>query len=287
MLFLQLLEPCPTLHFRNTSEQWSVLLPSNFGIPLADTQTHTTKIPHGCPWGGQVFNAGERPTGAPEKVLNSQDPQFCPQRSFKGIARRHHHTGEGGLAPPFSPCVGSCRVKTSALCTTERGCHPPPPRPIVVRMSCFAPPTFAPLPIAGEVASSREEVDAKGPHNLHPPSLSPCAVLCLPLVGACATLQRYLTPPTLRLFSVPHSPGFSLHRPLLPHSPFPPLHPGSTLTGPSYPLFPGSPRRVKRSQQRLDCIFGKRTLPIGSKGRRCDRRGGGLASPFKPRLRLR
>ena len=46
------------------------------------------------------------------------------------------------------------------------------------------------------------------------------------------------------------------------------------------------PWRVKRSQQRLDCIFGKRTLPIGSKGRHCDRRGG-LASAFKPRLRLR
>ena len=34
--------------------------------------------------------------------------------------------------------------------------------------------------------------------------------------------------------------------------------------------------------------FGKRTLPIGSKGCRCDSRGGGaLASTFKPRLRLR
>ena len=30
----------------------------------------------------------------------------------------------------------------------------------------------------------------------------------------------------------------------------------------------------KRSQQRLDCNFGKRTLPMGSKGRRCDWRGG-------------
>ena len=47
------------------------------------------------------------------------------------------------------------------------------------------------------------------------------------------------------------------------------------------------PWEVKRSQQRLDCTFGKRTLPITSEGRRCDRRGGGLASAFKPCLRLR
>ena len=46
------------------------------------------------------------------------------------------------------------------------------------------------------------------------------------------------------------------------------------------------PWRVKRSHQRLDCNFGTRTLPIGSKGRRCDRREG-IASAFKPRLRLR
>ena len=39
--------------------------------------------------------------------------------------------------------------------------------------------------------------------------------------------------------------------------------------------------------QRLDCNFGKWTLPIGSNGRRCNRRGGGFASAFKPRLRLR
>ena len=40
-------------------------------------------------------------------------------------------------------------------------------------------------------------------------------------------------------------------------------------------------------QQRLDCNFGKRTLPIGSKGRRCTCMGWGLASAFKPRLNLR
>ena len=34
------------------------------------------------------------------------------------------------------------------------------------------------------------------------------------------------------------------------------------------------PERVKRSQQRLDCNFRKRTLPTGSKGRPCDPEGG-------------
>ena len=43
---------------------------------------------------------------------------------------------------------------------------------------------------------------------------------------------------------------------------------------------------VKGSHQRLDCNFGKRTLPIGSKGCRCDRKGG-LASAFKPCPRVR
>ena len=53
-------------------------------------------------------------------------------------------------------------------------------------------------------------------------------------------------------------------------------HPQSALFG---------PWRIKRSHQRLDCNFGKWTLPIGSKGRRCNRRGG-LTSAFKPRIRL-
>ena len=44
-----------------------------------------------------------------------------------------------------------------------------------------------------------------------------------------------------------------------------------------------------RATRNKDCNFGKRTLPIGSKGRHCDCRGGrgGLASAFKLCLRRR
>ena len=46
-----------------------------------------------------------------------------------------------------------------------------------------------------------------------------------------------------------------------------------------------APAGSRGAQERLDYHFGKRTLPVGSKGRRCNRRG--LASAFKPCLGLR